>query len=153
MPLPSAIEFLAAQNGPSGEKLCHFGVSQVVMTLPAGRTVRFRVTPRAGIYANYTFRSLLDAAMVPGAFRVLVFQYGANPYWATLYPSALGTFHDYFLRVTHAQPVENYVTNLTNLNQQFISYDQSLVVASEAYFKELERRLRVYLRQAPVEVA
>jgi len=152
MPLPPAIEFLAAQRSETGAMLCHFGVSQVVTVIPANTTVRFTVTPRQGIYANYTFRSLLDAAMVPGSFRIQVFQYGARPYWATLYPSALGQFHDYFLRVTYAQPVVNYVTNLTGLNQQFISYDQSLVVASAADFKELERRLEIYLRQRPLEV-
>ena len=152
MPLSPVIDFLSAQER-DGSKLCHFGASQTAAVIPPGQTVSYSVSPRGNNYAQYKFRFTFDTGMVPGAFLVQVNQYGVIPYSATIGGGLMGLLHSYFLRVTHAQPVVHFVTNLTVLNQQFIGMDQFLVVASKDDFEELEKRLAVFLRQTPAPVA
>lgn len=144
MGLSSAIEFLSAQRGPSGELLTAPGGSQVAAVIPALTTVHLVAAPVTSIYAHYTFRAMLDTQMVPEAFRLSMYSFGAVPYSGILRTSTRGQYLDFFLRVTHASPGVYDFENLTNLNQQFIIYTQHLTVATEEVFKELELRLDRY---------
>ena len=141
MPLSPAIEFLAAQKSESGHPLCQFGTSQVIVVFTPLRTISWTVVPPAPAFANYAFRVLLDESIPVGVFQISVRQSGAQPYAGIPYTSFLGRHIDYFIRVSNASPLVNLVTNLTNLNQRFISYDQSLVVRTQDAWDELERRL------------
>ena len=147
MPLPPAIEFLGAQSGISGNKLCHFGILYTEVVIPALTTVRWTQSPRGSTYGSYLFRLQVDPSVVPGAFRVRVQQAGARPYEGNLHGGTSYQHVDYFLRLTGATPTLVELANLTNLNQRWISYDQSLIVETEEDWKELENRLAYFNRQ------
>ena len=146
MPLPPAIEFLAAQKDSSGNNLCSFGMFSAEVVVPAGATVRWESRPRE--YMNYPFRLLIDAGIVPNAFMATISIYGTRPFVSTIYPSARNMQIDYFLRIFQNQPVIEEVRNLTTLNQRWVSAVQFLDVASEETWLELERRLAKYFTPA-----
>jgi len=147
VPLSPAIEFLGAQEGPAGNKLCHYAVTYIEGIIPANTTARWSAAPAGGTYGSYMFRLLADPSIVPGAFRVRVQQAGARPYEGVFHVGPAAHHVDYFLRLTSSEPVITEISNLTNLNQRWIDYDQSLIVSTEEDWKELERRLAFYFRQ------
>jgi len=147
MPLSPAIEFLAAQKGPSGDLLSAPGGAELAAVIPPNTRVRVSAGPITNIYAQYAFRVMLDEMIVPGSFQIWVYSFGVVPYSGIIYPTMRGEYLDVFLRVTHSQPIIYEVLNLTNLNQWFVIYTQYLTVTTEDNYKELERRLDNYFSQ------
>lgn len=143
MPLPSAIEFLAAQRDLGGNSLCSFGMFSAEVIVPAGRTIRWTSRPRE--YMNYAFRLMIDDSVAPNTFAATISIYGTRPFTATIYPSARNVQLDYFVRIFQNQPLIEEITNLTTLNQRWVSAVQFLDVDSEAHWLELERRLAEHL--------
>jgi len=147
MALPALIEFLSVQRDDNGNLLTHWGMSQVVAVIPASTPVNFTIAPRVNTYANYTFRLMVDEVVVPNVFRVDVYQYGAQAYWSIVYPSSRGRELDYFLRVTHSQPIHATVLNTSLVAQTFIFNEQVLVVSTEQNLKVLDERIENYAAQ------
>lgn len=147
MPLPPAIEFLAAQRDEHGNVLCQFSITQLDVLIPAGQTVRFTMRPAPGYYMIYMFRFMLDPSIVPGVLRANIYQMGGVPFSAGLYPGSQDKYIDTFERVTAAAPIVDELINLSALAQRYVSYGQALAVTSEENYLELERRLERYFGQ------
>jgi len=147
MPLSPAIEFLAAQKAPQGSDLTAPGGAQVTAIIPGNTRVALTVTPPARIYALYVFRAMLDEAVVPDTLTLTMVNRGVLAYTGVLRASTRGTYLDFFMAVTHANPVLYEIENISPLNQWFILYTQYLTVATEADFNNLKERLAQYFHQ------
>lgn len=144
MSLSPLIEFIAAREVARGTRIAHTGASYVETVVPANTTVWWDLTPGPNFYMSYIFRMLLDKSIVPGTFRGRVYVYGTMPFFATIQGSIGEVYIDYFLRLFHNTPLRTEVTNLTNLNQRWISIAQVLQISSEEDYWTMESLIEQY---------
>lgn len=144
MPLSPVTEFLLAQSRVGGGRLATPDLDYLRVTLPPNTGVAFDSYPVQGKYMLYAFRFLVDASVLPGAFRFQVFEAGARPFTGTVLAGATILHIDYFYRIFWGSPVRLEITNLTPLIQVFSGYSQFIDVDNEEDWKELERRMKSY---------
>lgn len=122
MALPFVIEYLLAQERPGGGRLVTAGSMQTVApALPPGFTVTLTYPPPTSIYCQIWFWLRFGASMVPGALSGWYQQAGTLQYGGIAY-DVIGNQMDFFIPVTHSEPMIVSGTNNSPLNQFWEAY-------------------------------
>lgn len=153
MNMPPLVEYLLAVPHPKGGtgKLCQMGYTHLVVNAwPPGITLRYTAFPKGNIYCCIDYYGMFSPSMVPEAFLINITHSGLSIAEQTAGTVDLREGTNYWVEVTHNNPIRNVVTNVSGLVQFFESLDMYLMIQSEEDYNLVHQIVSEWRRGGPV---